>query len=545
MSTILDFYSGVGGWSLGFKLAGVSVSQSFEWWPAAVETYNENFGADEKPTDIRELKLTALPRSADFIIGSPPCTQFSYSNRGGSGDIADGLVDIKRFLEVVEKLKPRAWAMENVPRVAKILAEEIKPGGSLARFEKLFSTIIVVKMEEFGLPQRRRRMIAGNFDEQLLLSYREAQPTRTLGQVVKALAGKTVRDPIYGIEMSRDQVSGLEREEPLSSEEARMNKEAKDYHPVYNVMEFPDSLKRPARTVTATCTRVSRESIVIEDSLLTGTVRRLSVRERASLQGFPITHQFYGDSHTDRLKMVGNAIPPVMTYFLAHCFKGTKASRVPSLQEAAKRLPKPKSVAATMRPDRAGSKYPAGRRFQAAIPGLRFGSGMRFELANSHKDEETDWAVRFFFGGSKKIRETPLDIEALKAIERHSSWQSLAGSFSEASRIVNAVIAKTNNQELQAAWRHKTDGIGPYKVVDELGLAADIIAKSAKDLKPVWIANLVAKLSAGNQSDALLAVSRKFSQYDARVLAGLLIGSYFNVRWHQAAEAPAAKRASR
>ena len=57
--------------------------------------------------DIRKLELKQLPNpeEVDFVVGSPPCTQFSYSNRGGSGDISDGLVDIFKFLEVVEYLK--------------------------------------------------------------------------------------------------------------------------------------------------------------------------------------------------------------------------------------------------------------------------------------------------------------------------------------------------------------------------------------------------------------------------------------------------------
>src|SRR3546814_17212767 len=83
------------------------------------------------------LALADLPDDIDIVVGSPPCTQFSYSNRGGGGDIADGLEDVKRFLTIVDHLKPRVWAMENVPRVAKIIEAELKEGGALEEFNHL------------------------------------------------------------------------------------------------------------------------------------------------------------------------------------------------------------------------------------------------------------------------------------------------------------------------------------------------------------------------------------------------------------------------
>src|SRR3546814_10840551 len=59
-------------------------------------------------------------------------------------------------------------------------------------------------------------------------------------------------------------------EDVLNSEEARINRSNKVTHTVYNAMPFPDPLDRTVRTITATCTRVSRESIVIA----TGSERR-------------------------------------------------------------------------------------------------------------------------------------------------------------------------------------------------------------------------------------------------------------------------------
>ncbi len=111
--TAIDLYSGIGGWSLGLQMAGIEVRQSYEWWPEANATHRLNFSNETFQVDIRQLAPESIER-VDFVVGSPPCTQFSFANRGGSGDLEDGLVDVAKFLEIVEALGPRHWAMENV-----------------------------------------------------------------------------------------------------------------------------------------------------------------------------------------------------------------------------------------------------------------------------------------------------------------------------------------------------------------------------------------------------------------------------------------------
>ncbi len=177
----IDLYSGIGGWTLGLKLAGIETVASYEWWDQAVETHERNFSSHVAAGDIRSRPIDSYPPSISFVVGSPPCTQFSFANRGGSGDVADGLKDIAAFLRVVRATRPRYWAMENVPRVAGILEEHLAPGGQLAEFADLVKVVTVVDMAEFGLPQRRRRMVAGDLPVRLLMSYRARIHRSTLG----------------------------------------------------------------------------------------------------------------------------------------------------------------------------------------------------------------------------------------------------------------------------------------------------------------------------------------------------------------------------
>jgi site-specific DNA-cytosine methylase len=144
--------------------------------------------------DIRRLSLQDLPRDIDIVVGSLPCTQFSFSNRGGGGDIADGLEDIRHFLLVVDHLRPRVWVMENVPRVAAIVEKEMQPDGVLAEFQHLGCSTYIINMADYGLPQRRRRCIAGNFDIELLRSHRSTAKVRTLGLCVPFIVAELGAD---------------------------------------------------------------------------------------------------------------------------------------------------------------------------------------------------------------------------------------------------------------------------------------------------------------------------------------------------------------
>ena len=96
----IDLYSGIGGWTLGMKLSGVQHIQSYEWLKVSNLTHNHNFNTNTTEIDIREMSFSEVPKTGtiDFVVGSPPCTQFSYSNKGGKGNIEDGLIDIYRFL---------------------------------------------------------------------------------------------------------------------------------------------------------------------------------------------------------------------------------------------------------------------------------------------------------------------------------------------------------------------------------------------------------------------------------------------------------------
>jgi len=529
----IDLYAGIGGWSLGLRLAGAEIVSSYEYWRPAIDTHAENHGEKFEPVDIRALRLDDLPTDIDMVVGSPPCTQFSYANRGGKGDIADGLKDLLKFFEVVEHLKPKFWAMENVPRVAKVLEVAFSdPEHALYRFKNLGGKIDVIDFSDFGTPQSRKRCIATNIPFEHLEAFRARLPRRTLGDVLDALGSEdTIVDPVWGVALPVSQVTDTEREPVLNPEELRMNREAKEFHPVYNNMAFPEPKSEPARTVTATCTRVSRESLVVEAGK--GQFRRLTIRERACLQGFPITYQFHARSFAEKAKMVGNAIPPTVPYLLALVAKGVRAEDFKGYPASAEKLSLPPKLGAKTNMDREGRTYPASRKFRAAIPGLRFKSGMRFDLSNNLNNSPPSWEVRFFYGPSKDIREIELDGEVTRELAQNEHLRPVLTRVANLAQAQAGLLGKISPSSLQAVWAHTEEGIHPYQVVDLLGNIASEVIDELEAAEVEGLDEYLIQVAAAETEADRVPSELKLRRNATAIIAGLLVGDWFNEHeWH-------------
>jgi DNA (cytosine-5)-methyltransferase 1 len=524
----LDLYSGVGGWSLGLRLAGIEVVSSYERWGPANETNFKNNHHHTQTVDIRRLSLADLPQEIDIVVGSPPCTQFSFSNRGGNGDLADGLEDIITFLRIVDRLRPKVWAMENVPRVTAIIAKEVLEGGRLHSFSHLGVYTHVLNMEEFGLPQRRKRCIAGNFDIELLKAYSSRLGRFTLRDVVTALDHDPVCDPLYGVCCSKSDLVDHVPELPLNPEELRINHANKIAHTVYNGMPFPDPMDRAVRTITATCTRVSRESIVIIPPDAPKSVRRLTIRERACLQGFPITYQFYGATYTEKLKMIGNAIPPAFSYLMGHVFQRTEAEALPALSSHYLSLSAPTPRPPQTPPHRPGAVYPPNRRFRFAIQSLQLKSGVRFELRNRFLDGTDHWGVEFYFGTSKDIVSMQLDSILYSHLLRVVP-DILRPEVDVALSDLTNYVSFADIENMQRVWTHRgVGGTRPFMLLDELNRAGTALTDVFRSNPEGAVAVLNEAIDSVFGDDRPQVGLGKLGRNAPLISAGLLVGSAVN-----------------
>lgn len=481
--TAVDMFCGAGGFTEGFKQTGFDVAACLDNWAPAVETHRRNHPDTEVfQADILEFDPSDLPK-ADVLIGSPPCTEFSYANRGGHGDLGLGMQFVLRFLRFVHETRPRYWIMENVPRLLQSLPAKV-PLRRLGLSEDGFLEIPIRKVlnsADFGAPQKRLRLVSGKFPlptqthswTEGLESFSNLKPWVPVRAVVGLLpdplgqpdASKSAHDPSFDLQIPETDLTEHFMDTRLSPEEIRINKKSKTDHSWYGRMAFPDPVDRPARTVMATQTGISRETLVLEWNHNGRTCyRRPTIRECASFQSFPITYQFWGSTAQVRYKLVGNAVPTALAAALARAVvekEGGKVPPVPILQREVGERPSPVRLARG--PSRArASRYPPDRKYRDHIAGSKSG-GIRVDLANVALAGDSDdargldvrWEARLVAGSGKTV--VAVSPKLLDVAEMLVRWASSHGESRRVGRFFN-LLAKTfppwvpQRSELQAAW---------------------------------------------------------------------------------------------
>ena len=337
--TVGDLFCGAGGFAEGFRQAGCSISWGVDSWKPAIDTFGKNFpDAHAIQADVLGLQPDDLA-PVDILIGSPPCVHFSPANRGGGGNRAKGMLLVRRFLDFVRLLKPRAWVMENVPAMLPDLEAEMSVDTYVHPTEGWTLPIPVRRVldaAKFGVPQSRKRLFSGAFALPVPTHSYEEGTVLTLRRVIEtlpdpdsAVPASQIGDPVYPgwtvpATSLRDHFEDIRRH--LTDSDIDSARSAKEHHPVYGKMSFPDDIDRPSRTITATRTRGSRETIVVPG--LHG-LRTLTLRESASVQGFPLSYQFWASRIGQRDSLVGNAVCPLVSRAIAGAILQSWGRRAP------------------------------------------------------------------------------------------------------------------------------------------------------------------------------------------------------------------------
>ena len=154
MNTI-DLFSGCGGLSLGFSLAGFNIVAAFDNWKPAISVYKRNF---KHPIFNMDLCQTdnikpIMDFNPDMIIGGPPCQDFSIA---GKRDESLGRADLTMsFSEIIYSLRPSLFVMENVDRITKSPILEVIKNNFRQNGYGLTEQVLNAKF--CGVPQNRKR----------------------------------------------------------------------------------------------------------------------------------------------------------------------------------------------------------------------------------------------------------------------------------------------------------------------------------------------------------------------------------------------------
>ncbi len=361
--TFIDLFSGAGGMSFGFHAHGrFRIAAAFDGEfgkPSAPPgglgcnaTFELNTGISPTRVDlgdvdesfIRKVRRDRLgDRDLDVLSACPPCTGFSRANPSNHtvDDVRNSLV--LRTAAWVRALRPRVVVMEN--------ARELVNGSFKHHFAGFRRTLeglgyevsaTVHMLDAFGLPQRRERAIVlattvnggvrtleelwvGYTVDKCALTVRRAigdlpalhagdrdpnDPHHKSPKMGEATLARTKAIPKDGGSWI-DLLASSQGDRLLTPAMRRLI-QAGDFgsHPdVYGRLHWD----RPAVTVKRECAHVGNGRYTHPEQ-----DRLCSVRELALLQGFPRHFRFGGDSLANQYRHIGDAVPPLVSYQLAH-----------------------------------------------------------------------------------------------------------------------------------------------------------------------------------------------------------------------------------
>lgn len=334
---LLSLYAGAGGLDAGFVAAGYHPVWANERDPHAVSTRHEVLNAVSLGCDTDEivvtgdLDLSALPArgDVDIVVGGPPCQGFSVAGKRDPDDPRS--MQVHRFLDAVEHLRPAAFVMENVPALSEgsRWAETRASLVCRARDLGFWTTLCVLNAADFGVPQNRRRMF--------LLGSRVRVPVTPSPTCSRPV---TVREALSALprvgEPGNDQLC-LARITAAKTPVLRVSPYA---GMLFNGAGRPVNPDLPALTLPASMggnrTPILDQANLDDPSLplwvpsyhewlcdggapareVPARMRRITVAEAAALQGFPQDVTWHGP-RTAQYRQIGNAVPPPLAQAVA------------------------------------------------------------------------------------------------------------------------------------------------------------------------------------------------------------------------------------
>ena len=294
--TFIDLFAGIGGIRLPFDELGYMNVFSSEFNEAACDTYEANFG--HRPSgDITKIKSKDIP-SHDLLLAGFPCQAFSIMGlKKGFEDTRGTLFfEVERILQYH---KPKVILLGNVKqlvthdkgRTFDVIINRLTSLGYHLKWK-------VLNALDFGLPQKRERIIIVGFLDELTSYYFNFDFNRVPYNLNSVLEPDEKVDPsLFASEMiqkkRKEKVKGKIIFYPSIWHENKAGN--------VSILDYACALRTGASY----------------NYLLVNGYRRPSSRELFRLQGFPDSFKIVV-SHQEVRRQTGNSVPVPLIRAVAH-----------------------------------------------------------------------------------------------------------------------------------------------------------------------------------------------------------------------------------
>tara|TARA_R110002096_G_scaffold43897_2_gene118198 strand:- start:1377 stop:2450 length:1074 start_codon:yes stop_codon:yes gene_type:complete len=330
---VISTFSGCGGSSLGYKMAGYKVLWANEFIPAAQECYKVNHPTTFLNTkDIRDISPDEILKEInhqeiDIFDGSPPCASFSMAGKREKlwgrekkySDTTQRVDDLFfEYVRLIKGIQPKVFVAENVAGLTMGVAKNILGSNQFDMFNDQKNTIIF-KLEEcgykvdyivlnakyFGVPQSRKRLFIVGVRSDLKVS--PTFPKRTTDSFVTVGAAFESCNLINKID---------ENYKTLSIEQSR----------VYDLQLPGESMMACGERLGQNINGIGRIKLDINKpspTVMTSPElwhpkekRSLSIGELKSICSFPCDFNLTG-SFNRKWERLGRSVPPLMMKAIA------------------------------------------------------------------------------------------------------------------------------------------------------------------------------------------------------------------------------------
>lgn len=333
---VLDLFSGIGGFSKGFEMAGYKVVAGIDKWDTAINTYKENHSC----VDAICMDLTKVPDTffeqykdnIDVILAGIPCQGFSMCGRRKVGDKRNTL--FQEVIRAVSIIHPQAIIIENVVGLLSMKDEDgrnIKDILSSELHHKGYNVAYkVLDASDYQVPQKRKRVFFIATHNNDIQFPQPIQEKVTVGDALGNIPDTTQDTYIkpqtkYQKLMSDGETHIYNHDAMKHSHEvlARIRHVPQGGNwrnippEIYNVGgKHSNNYRRLDPDKQAITLKHAIKSMIIHPYYN----RVITAREVARLQSIPDSYKITG-TKSEQHQQLANAVPPLMAYHLAMTLK--------------------------------------------------------------------------------------------------------------------------------------------------------------------------------------------------------------------------------